>query len=249
MPDSAEGVPGGRSLMRFSRVERTRTHVYIAEQLRRQITLGVLPTGGALPPARALAAMFGVARATVQRAVRILESEGLVTPRRGRGGGTFVTGPPSDDASRRYLISLVRRDRRLIEEAIGYRFAVEPAAAGEAARARTEDDLAGLRLIADRAAATTNDALLTSLDTQFHLGVAAAAHNRFFADAVERVRVSLNDAILLLPESALWQQRSLREHQRILTALETGNSQAARQAVLIHVRHTSRSLQALLKAL
>ncbi len=79
--------------------------------------------------------------------------------------------------------------------------------------------------------------------------MAAAAHNRFFADAVERVRVSLNDAILLLPESALWQQRSLREHQRILTALETGNSQAARQAVLIHVRHTSRSLQALLKAL
>src|SRR5258706_9827618 len=141
MPDSAEGVPGGRSLMRFSRVERTRTHVYIAEQLRRQITLGVLPTGGTLPPARALAAMFGVARATVQRAVRILESEGLVTPRRGRGGGTFLTRPPSDDASKRYLISLVRPHPPLIEEPTGYRFAVQPAAAGEAPRARTENHL------------------------------------------------------------------------------------------------------------
>ena len=249
MPDSADGVPGGRSLMRFSRVERTRTHVYIAEQLRRQITLGMLPTGEALPPERELAAVLGVARATVQRAVRILECEGLVTARRGRGGGTFVTGPPSDDVSRRYLISRVSGDRRLIEEAIAYRLAVEPAAAGEAARARTADDLAGLRLIADRAAATTNDALLTSLDAQFHLAVAAAAHNRFFADAVERVRISLDDAILLLPESALWQQRSLREHQRILAAVEAGSSQAARQAVLTHVGHTSRSLQALLQAL
>src|SRR5258706_7130745 len=159
MPDSAEGVPGGRSLMRFSRVERTRTHVYIAEQLRRQIPLGVLPTGGALPPARALAAMVGVARATVQRAVRILESEGLVTPRRGRGGGTFVTGPPSDDASRRYLLSLVRRDRRPIEETIGYLFAVEAAPASQAAGARTEDDLAGLPPIVGRAASTTIDAV------------------------------------------------------------------------------------------
>lgn len=249
MPDSAKGVPGDRSLVRFSRIEQTRTHVYIAEQLRREITLGVLPTGEALPPERELAAMFGVARATVQRAIRILGSEGLVTARRGRGGGTFVTGLPSDSVSRRRLISHVRGNRRLIEEAIAYRLEVEPAAAGAAALARTAEDLAGLRQIADRAATTTNDTLLTSLDTQFHLAVATAAHNRFFAEAVERIRLSLNDAILLLPESPLWQQRSLREHQRIFAALEAGNSQAARQAVLTHVGRTARSLRALLKAL
>src|SRR5215472_13075025 len=204
MPESAK-VPGGRSPVRFSRIEQPRTHMYIAEQLRREITLGVLPTGEALPPERELAAMFGVARATVQQAVRILESEGLVTARRGRGGGTFVTGPPSDGASRGRLIAHVSRNRRLIEEAVAYRLEVEAAAA------RTADDLAGLGQIAGRAAATTDDALFTSLDTQFHLAVATAAHNRFFAEAVERVRLSLYEAIMLLPESPLWQQRSLRE--------------------------------------
>jgi len=249
MPDSAKVVPGGRSPVRFSRIEQTRTHVYIAEQLRREITLGVLPTGEALPSERELAAMFGVARATVQQAVRMLEAEGLVTVRRGRGGGTFVTGPASDSAARSRLIARVRRNRRLIEEAVAYRLEVEPAAAGEAALARTAQELAGLRQIAGRAAATSDDALLTGLDTQFHLGVATAAHNRFFAEAVERVRLSLSDALLLLPESPHWQQRSRTEHQRILAGLEAGSPQDARQAMLTHVGHTARGLRALLKAL
>lgn len=249
MPDSVQGGPGGHSLVRFSRIEQIRTYVYVAEQLRRVITLGVLPSGGALPPDRELAAMFGVARANVQRAVRVLESEGLVTTRRGRGGGTFVTGPTIDSVSRGRLISEVRASRRLVEEAIAYRLEVEPAAAGWAALARTREDLARLRQITERTATTTNDTMLTSLDTQFHLAVANAAHNRFFAEAVERVRLSLNDAILLLPESPLWQQRSLREHQRIWAALEAGDSHAARQAVLTHVSQTARSLRALLKVL
>ena len=249
MPDSAGSVPGSHSRVRFSRLVQIRAHVFIAEQLRRQIVLGVLPTGEALPPERELAAMFGVARATVQRAVHLLESEGLVVARRGRGGGTFVAGPSGNDTSRGKLISDVRASRPEIEEAIAYRLAVEPAAAGLAARARTDQDLADLGQIAERAARTADDAALTSLDTQFHLAVTAAAHNRYFAEAVERVRLSLHDAILLLPDSPLWQRRSLQEHGRILAALEAGNTQAARQAVLAHVDHTARSLQALLKAL
>ncbi len=249
MPDSAEVIAGSRPPARFAPVEQTRTHVYIAEQLRREITLGLLLTGEALPPERELAAMFGVARATIQRAVGVLESEGLVAARRGRGGGTFVIGPASDATSRRRLISRVRRNRGLIEEAVAYRLWVEPEAASEAAGVRTLEDLARLRQIVDRAAETADDALFTSLDTQFHLAVAGAAHNRFFADAVERVRLSLNDAILLLPESRLWQQRSVREHQRIFAALEAGDSQPAGKAVRAHVGHTARSIRALLKAL
>ncbi len=249
MPDSAEAIADRRSSVRFAPIEQTRTHVYIAEQLRREITLGLPLPGEALPPERELAAMFGVARATVQRAVRVLESEGLVETRRGRGGGIFVIGPPSETVGRRRLIPRVRRNRGLIEEAVAYRLEVEPAAASEAARARTPEDLVRLRQIVDRAVKTTDDALFTSLDASFHLAVASSAHNRFFAEAVERVRLSLNDAILLLPESPLWQQRSLQEHQRIFAALEAGDSGAARKAVLAHVGHTAQSVRALLRAL
>jgi len=240
----ASGLP-----TRFPRIAQTRAHVYIAEQLRREITLGLLLRGDALPPERELAAMFGVARATVQEAVQLLQSEGLVETRRGRGGGTFVMGLPSDAVSRQRLISEVQSNRDLIDEAVTYRLELEPAAAALAAIARTPDDLARLNQILERAATTADDTLFTSLDTQFHMGVAQASHNRFFAEAVEPVRMVLRDAIQLLPESSLWQQRSLREHARIFAALENGDSQAARKAVLAHVEHTARSLRALLKAL
>lgn len=248
MPGSVKATGDGGSV-RFPRIEQTKTHLYIAEQLRREITLGLLLTGETLPPERELASMFGVARATVQEAVQVLQSEGLVETRRGRGGGTFIIGPANDAASRRRLISQVRSNRELIEEAVAYRLELEPAAASQAAGARVPEDLARLGQILDRAAKTTDDVLFTSLDTQFHMGVARAAHNRFFTDAVERVRLSLQDAILLLPESALWQQRSLREHTRIYAALDAGDSQAARKAVLTHVGHTARSIRALLRAL
>jgi GntR family transcriptional regulator, transcriptional repressor for pyruvate dehydrogenase complex len=246
MTESPPAIPDGRPSV-FAPVGQTKTHVYIAEQLRREITLGLLLTGDALPPERELAAMFGVARATIQRAVRVLEADGLVTARRGRGGGTFVTAPPVDTASRRRLIPRVRRNRAVIEAAVAFRLAVEPAAASEAADARTTEDLARLRRILERAAQTADDAVFTRLDTQFHLAVAGAAHNQFFAEAVESVRLNLNDAVLLLPESPMWQQRSQREHQRIFAALEEGDAQAARKAVRAHVAHTARSVRALLK--
>ena len=61
--------------VRFERLEQQRAHEYIAEQIRRQIVLRVIPTGQALPPERELARMFGVGRATVQQAIRMLVAD------------------------------------------------------------------------------------------------------------------------------------------------------------------------------
>ena len=66
------------------------------EQLHRQfvtaITFGALEPGTRLPPVRQLAADLGIANGTVMRAYSELESNGLVTAR--RGGGTKVASVP-----------------------------------------------------------------------------------------------------------------------------------------------------------
>lgn len=64
----------------------------VAAGLRERIQAGEWEPGEALPTVAALAAHYDVARATVTRALRTLEAEGLVSiiPR----WGTFRTGPP-----------------------------------------------------------------------------------------------------------------------------------------------------------
>lgn len=59
--------------------------VQIADSLRQRICLGELAVGAQLPPERALAQQLGVCTATVQKALKVLESEGLIEAHRGRG--------------------------------------------------------------------------------------------------------------------------------------------------------------------
>ncbi|VEI12857.1 GntR family transcriptional regulator [Trueperella bialowiezensis] len=69
-------------------------YVRIAEDLRTRIDDGDIRPGDQLPPEVDLAAMYGVARMTLRQALDVLESEGLIERKRGRGGGTFVCAAP-----------------------------------------------------------------------------------------------------------------------------------------------------------
>ena len=73
----------------FDAIEQQRAHEYVAEQIRRQIGLGIIAPGEALPPERELARLFGVGRVTIQLAIGTLEADRLITTRRGRSGGNW----------------------------------------------------------------------------------------------------------------------------------------------------------------
>jgi DNA-binding FadR family transcriptional regulator len=230
----------------FERVRSQRAHEEVAEQIRRQIALRLVAPAGALPPERELARLFGVGRATVQRAIGVLEAEGLVERRRGRTGGTFVVGAPGTAGSADRVIETLRATRADVEQALASRLAVEPAAAEVAARVRDDADLRTIADAAAAAAAAEDDAEFMESDTAFHLALAAATHNRFFAEAVEQTRLVLNDALVVLPDSPVWHAWSNRDHETILRAVEDGDGRRARSAMRRHVRHTDDAVHALL---
>ncbi|MFD8065125.1 GntR family transcriptional regulator [Streptomyces parvulus] len=60
-------------------------YVQAAEVLRREISTGRLKPGDKLPSARALQDEYGIASSTVQNALRLLKSEGLIYSVQGRG--------------------------------------------------------------------------------------------------------------------------------------------------------------------
>src|SRR5271163_2994372 len=89
-------------------------HEQAAAQIRRAIAEGQAQRGERLPPAMDLAAVLGVNRNTVLRALRLLRDEGLVEFRRGRG--VTVAGSPERGA-------VIERTKQLLEFARfnGYR--------------------------------------------------------------------------------------------------------------------------------
>jgi GntR family transcriptional regulator len=71
--------------VKVDRGEPTSLHDQVAGEIRRAIADGETKPGERLPPARDLAAVLGVNRNTVLRALRMLRDEGLLEFRRGRG--------------------------------------------------------------------------------------------------------------------------------------------------------------------
>jgi GntR family transcriptional repressor for pyruvate dehydrogenase complex len=236
--------------VRFERLEQQRAHEYVAEQIRRQIVLRLIPSGRALPPERELALMFGVGRATVQQAIRLLVEDNMVESRRGRhGGGNFVVGPDENRAGMELLLDRLRRRGDRVEDALAYRRAVEPAVAAAAAELRSRTDLRTLGDIHAAAAGAESDVEFMQADTEFHLALAEASGNDLFREAIEKIRLELNDAMIALPESRVWHERSAREHEAILDAVCARERAAAATAMETHVVHTQQSVEALLAAL
>ena len=233
----------------FRPIATLRAHEEVAEQIRRGIALRLVGASGTLPPERDLARQFRVGRATVQKAVSILEDEGLVQRRRGRRGGTFLVGAAAPDGSAQLLIEKLRVNRREIEEALAFRLAVEPAAAALAALAAGNRDLAAVNAAAEAAASARSDADFMEHDTEFHFAVARASRNRFFSDGVERLRLVLNDALAALPDSVAWHSWSNEEHGQVLRALTLRDADAARDAMKAHVVHADDAMRALLRSL
>src|SRR3546814_19207214 len=74
-------------------------YLQLSTLMRRRISVGEWPQDMRLPALEELMQEFGVARVTVRQALALLEAEGLVTRKQGRG--TFVTGSPERAEERR----------------------------------------------------------------------------------------------------------------------------------------------------
>ena len=83
----------------------------VADQLRELIVRGELRPGDRLPVESALARDFGVSRATVREALRLLTAQSLVRTEKGAAGGSYVTLPTAATIS-----SLVHANVGLLAE-------------------------------------------------------------------------------------------------------------------------------------
>jgi DNA-binding FadR family transcriptional regulator len=86
-------------------------------------------------------------------------------------------------------------------------------------------------------------------DTDFHIAVAQATGNAFLTHAIEEIRMRLNDAMTLLPESDAWHKRMEGEHDALLHAIEGGDAETAETLMQEHVANSEQGLRAVLAAI
>ena len=127
----------------LSRITAPKASDVLAEVLRARIRSGEWPEGLALPTERDLSTQTGLSRTTVREALRMLEVDGLIEIRPGRGGGARVRRPAGDGLSRHLELFIWGRNIS-VEHLHDVRTALEALGAEGAARHRTEADLADL---------------------------------------------------------------------------------------------------------
>ena len=133
-----------------------KTAELVAAHLRRQIVRGELVEGDALPPEAVLMEQFGVSRPTLREAFRVLESEALISVRRGAHGGARVHRPDGHVAAR-YAGLVLEHRRTTVADVQFARTSLEGPAVRMLAENPAAPALGRLRTTLSEAAAAIDD--------------------------------------------------------------------------------------------
>ena len=127
----------------------------VARELEREI-VDDLEAGDRLGTKDDLRRRFGVAVATVNEAVRLLETRGLIEARPGPGGGVFVSGPRARLAMAHAVLGFAS-ETTTYEECLELRDALEPLVDRYAARYHRAADIRALDKLVDQMGRCADD--------------------------------------------------------------------------------------------
>ena len=170
-----------------------KTGEVIAQRIRRRIVTGELPIGEQLPAEEELTQEFGIARTTLREALRVLESEGLIKIRRGRGGGPVVTRPTVGTLSKGLAVTL-QLDGTTVGHLDEARQLLEPRLAGKLALDHTVEDIRALEEIvhfAEEAAAQGDRKMFVKAAARMHQAILYRSGN----PAISTLAALVNDLV------------------------------------------------------
>ena len=215
----------------------------VAAILSEEIESGRIAEGDKLPTEVELVKQLGVSRTVIREAVSRLRNAGLVEPRQGRG--VFVmprrTRPLDLEAESSGTKSKVL-------QIVEVRRAMEGEAASLAATRATPDDVTRMRqalAAIDEAVAAGGDGV--DEDLAFHQSIAESTGNAVMVSTVRYLGEVMRGGIRVTRANEARRNDFIEavrvEHHAILSAIESGDVEAARSAVRRHMKHAASRLQ------
>lgn len=206
----------------------------VYETLLARIMSGEYPPDFRLPSEHELAGHFEVSRPIVRDALERLRKEGLIYSR--QGAGSFVRAKILRNVLGYAPVETIADIQRCYE----FRLTIEPDAAFFAAQRHNGPALAKIRAALDLLRhATRKEQHREDADFAFHLAVAEAANNHYYASSLQALKdhiavgMKLHGLSLMGPQPQL--QRVLKEHETIFEAVAGRHGEAAREAMRAHL--------------
>lgn len=220
-------------------IRRSRISQQIVVQLCTMLREGQLVPGDRLPAERELAERLGVSRASLREALRVLELAGVLEVR--QGDGTIVR-PAADAGILSPLMLLLDSRGDVIGDLLEVRLIFEPPVAARAALRHTPELLAEIERVVDEQAAFLAGTQLASgedwlrSDRQFHAAVARASRNEVSVRVTSFLTELLQEARRHFGASEERRRHAWQRHAAILDAIRRRDANAARDAMLEHLR-------------
>jgi GntR family transcriptional repressor for pyruvate dehydrogenase complex len=224
----------------------------VADGLRQRILSGALEDGAMLPKQEELLAEFGVSPPSIREALRILETEGLITVQRGNVGGAAVHRPQASKAA--YMLGLVLQSRGVtLGDLVSAMLKLEPACAAECALRpdRHVTVLPRLRAVMDKGLAVIDDAdAFIIAAREFHIELVNCCGNATMSLVVGALEALWSAQVGTLMRNAehhgSFSDRAIRqsladEHERLYRLIAEGDARGVEQATRDH--YTSGSHQ------
>lgn len=223
-----------------------RLYERVAEKIMELISSGAWKPGYRLPPERELSESFGVSRTVVREAVKALEARGVLESTTGSGVSVRLADFNIVSRSLETYMQLsssnpVDFEMRLNE----VRRVLEVELVALAANRATPEQLRQLREICQQMQAhdkTSHE--MAELDFHLHVTLAEATQNELFKVLLAPLLGALRDQITLtwedFPHSV---DVVLNQHEAIVSAVEAGDADAARQAMTRHLAFSREVLE------
>jgi DNA-binding FadR family transcriptional regulator len=210
----------------------------VADILRGRVVAGELEPGARLPTETMLATEFGVSRATVREALRLLGAQSLVRTAKGATGGSYVTVPSLRNlsASLRSGIGLLADAQDVsLEELLEARQLLEVPAARLAAVRHRPEDVERLHAAIPGRPLELGAQERFAYNADFHSIVLEASGNVLLLLAAQPVFDVLQNRLVRSTLGVRFQRTINAHHRSIAAAIAAGDEDAAGAEMYDHV--------------
>ena len=208
-------------------------HHQVIQELGRLIVSGELSVGQSLPREEILAERMSVSRTALREAMKVLSAKGLIESRQKTGTRvreeTYWNQLDADVLAWR-CASMPTES--FVDKLVEMREIIEPAAAVNAARRRTDEQLAAIGIAYEAMAAAEDLEAWTTADLSFHEAVLQATNNELLTSLFSVIETALGTYFVLSARNSANFKNALPQHFKVYEAIRRRQPEVARQAMI-----------------